>query len=1559
VDSCVVSAAIDLGSYRLLELLLNKLQKLESEKMVFQILPPQLESSSMKERSPDRLVAPRLRKHSVHRRKTNAGVLSRKGAMLSRKAANGRQLFASRVFWYNRSRLALLGAGEPSIPRMKIVALLLSHVIHVDRNGIVRQDGQLNAAKELWLDFLKTLRACEIGALTYLMADETGLGYMNAARSLCDYRDKEIRIAVNTAAEPVRLEIWKYALFCGRYEIDPGRPLHYSKTSIVVCARDHYLFEIYLCIYEQYMIEDDDDETVNYLDKEGFIDCLYDLCYEFSEMLDLSEEEMEVAFIQCCTTDGRVSKATFLHFCRWRIGEDRRVAIKFMRKQAQFDFECEVRDQLEAKKSPCTPAKPAQPRTAVMDQSPIPDGNLPMTRSGLHTATVSFHVAPNDERPMSPVAMVPACPAIDFVMPVLSDFPLKPSEYQDAKSAVGKETVKLVQMKSDSLQAHLRNLRIDTVKSEDIVSYNKAIAMPMATETLAARMSVAFDPAKGLFGKGLKIAQIKVITNELATCLCAIHQCGVTHGDVKPQNIAYLRDFDTQKAGVRQRMVLLDFDASGCEFAGFKYSSAYLPPEMFCRLDDEPNAAKLFPYSDKTRRERFYFNSCEKKFYGVKAYDVKSLVNGSQIRFRELLEKSYELVRLSPALDIWAFGMIIFSLFSGKNTFFDTKSEDRGNLTPDKFVFAYRLNDSNSTASTILAKEISQLVTDLDAQDLLRKIFVADPKQRIQSMATVLQHPFLTEPAERALSAKQKHILDKFKANVLNNIRAKRPIHVALLRRELMPQEYLSSHLHTIRSVDPLGRNAMDVALAQLTAQVHGGSSCAHLSEDLVLLLLTETMLLDRGDNILSKEASTVWLRFLRCPHLLAFKVLTAALKVFEKYLPMLSVVIEDNNKIDCRHSHTIPKPSRDLIKRATFISGVYDLEPSGRVSGNSWIFHGMDYTSMEADPIRVSARFIYSKKQFLNDLLIRKEKALNSSYVVPVMKAYCLNEEDNVDELTMQRVGDLLTTGDEAVTFFAEANKFLSNQDTDACSFCIITENVRSTLDKKLEDELNGGNYSKNATANAVYSISQSLCGCISYFHSIGIVLGNLEPRNLVVSVDCQVRFTWLSHSSLLDEEGRGKSNVDGDCEVSYLAPELLANTVIAVRNNRGRSQRLFPEHDAVLASPSQDLWSLGVVLFLLFTSMPLFHSAEVDVKGAFCWNGEIIQQKLASVPNAGFRKLLQCLLVPDPADRPSIEKASAYLAYPRSLADIPPDFDVFLSYRVASDYETAHRVYKQLTLRGVRVWWDKRCIAAGTDWEEEFCAGLANSCYCICLVSKGGLARMRTLSATSICDNVLLEWILALNLKQRDMLKSVIPLSLDSVRANEFPDVVVEAVAAKLLSHFKKIPSSGLASGKSQTVSTKPVIALTVRETLETLLQYQGANIKNDQSFSDEIYKLSVDLLRNRDLIESKRRSSEFVANQHISQLEVDIEDLREENKRLQGENTELKDENKKLREENTLQATQLERLHLKSFGGATSSSVPSFSGNVNYHNNVTAASIPHERSQTTSLFPPIKLN
>jgi FtsZ-binding cell division protein ZapB len=99
--------------------------------------------------------------------------------------------------------------------------------------------------------------------------------------------------------------------------------------------------------------------------------------------------------------------------------------------------------------------------------------------------------------------------------------------------------------------------------------------------------------------------------------------------------------------------------------------------------------------------------------------------------------------------------------------------------------------------------------------------------------------------------------------------------------------------------------------------------------------------------------------------------------------------------------------------------------------------------------------------------------------------------------------------------------------------------------------------------------------------------------------------------------------------------------------------------------------------------------------------------------------------------------------------------------------------------------------------------------------------------------------------------------------------------------------------------------------------------------------------------------------VANQHISQLEVDIEDLREENKRLQGENTELKDENKKLREENTLQATQLERLHLKSFGGATSSSVPSFSGNVNYHNNVTAASIPHERSQTTSLFPPIKLN
>jgi len=86
-----------------------------------------------------------------------------------------------------------------------------------------------------------------------------------------------------------------------------------------------------------------------------------------------------------------------------------------------------------------------------------------------------------------------------------------------------------------------------------------------------------------------------------------------------------------------------------------------------------------------------------------------------------------------------------------------------------------------------------------------------------------------------------------------------------------------------------------------------------------------------------------------------------------------------------------------------------------------------------------------------------------------------------------------------------------------------------------------------------------------------------------------------------------------------------------------------------------------------------------------------------------------------------------------------------VFLGYRVASYGDLVNCLYDKLKAEGVNVWWDKRCLTAGQPCEQGFADGL---CSCDVFV-KAGLARLAYLTATSACDNVLIEHQLALGLQ------------------------------------------------------------------------------------------------------------------------------------------------------------------------------------------------------------------
>jgi hypothetical protein len=142
-----------------------------------------------------------------------------------------------------------------------------------------------------------------------------------------------------------------------------------------------------------------------------------------------------------------------------------------------------------------------------------------------------------------------------------------------------------------------------------------------------------------------------------------------------------------------------------------------------------------------------------------------------------------------------------------------------------------------------------------------------------------------------------------------------------------------------------------------------------------------------------------------------------------------------------------------------------------------------------------------------------------------------------------------------------------------------------------------------------------------------------------------------------------------------------------------------------------------------------------------------------------------------------------------------------IFLSYRVSTDADVVAALYDKLTALGVRVWWDKVCLEPGQAWEEGFADGLLSSAIFVPILSKGALSSFATLAADSPCDNVLLEYVLALDHRERGRLKACFPLFVgprgdDGAYGNFFAahslpaceDVVVHSVKQQAIFHLRR---------------------------------------------------------------------------------------------------------------------------------------------------------------------------
>ena len=172
-----------------------------------------------------------------------------------------------------------------------------------------------------------------------------------------------------------------------------------------------------------------------------------------------------------------------------------------------------------------------------------------------------------------------------------------------------------------------------------------------------------------------------------------------------------------------------------------------------------------------------------------------------------------------------------------------------------------------------------------------------------------------------------------------------------------------------------------------------------------------------------------------------------------------------------------------------------------------------------------------------------------------------------------------------------------------------------------------------------------------------------------------------------------------------------------------------------------------------------------------------------------------------------------------------------LFLSYRVNADARLVEKVYDKLKLQGVDVWLDKKCLEDGQPWEDSFADQLMGADVFVPFLSKTALAPFEALVPGSRCDNVLLEYRLAAELKARGKLRAISPVFVGEPNGDGFddffvgggdpkaPDVQVLAVEDKVGKHLTR---NGLGA------SRQPREERTVKAVMDTIKAHQGIFLK-----------------------------------------------------------------------------------------------------------------------------------
>lgn len=488
----------------------------------------------------------------------------------------------------------------------------------------------------------------------------------------------------------------------------------------------------------------------------------------------------------------------------------------------------------------------------------------------------------------------------------------------------------------------------------------------------------------------------------------------------------------------------------------------------------------------------------------------------------------------------------------------------------------------------------------------------------------------------------------------------------------------------------------------------------------------------------------------------------------------------------------------KSAILRRLYLCGRYAVVdgPPEHASATSLVYRALDYAEMDGGPLPlgkkpmpVVLKFMKNWEEYKSEINMRNVMIENQSSHDSVSSVTKSVMEDYI--LPILRTHDVVTDPTFAGQLKAQVYDTYSHlvvMQAGDKSLAAVIDTERLTLRWNIE------------TVRAIREITEAL----QFLHGSHIIHGDIKPRN-ILRVNTHYKLIDMDAALNMGDVMMGEYTDFNRYKIrkvstAYAAPELLReirSKAFVLSGQSNRTDSSVASSDWLRAWSAIDMWGLGVVLYSMLRGASLVHADtcdntvyDDDLLRIENWDVHTANAMVLSLSSKSKSKrtiegndkfnesetkyachLLSLLLHPDPLKRPS---ARVVLTHPFltgkpavRLTEEKAEWDVFLSYRVASDNEIAAELYQTLTDEGLRVWWDRVRLPLAQGWQDAFAEGLITSRLFIPIFSKESIAspsdsrrNWSKLTALSDCDNVLLENRIALEAHARGLIEFIFPI-------------------------------------------------------------------------------------------------------------------------------------------------------------------------------------------------------